>query len=428
MSASRSLLVGLALFTAAVYALPAEAQLSRSNAREAREARAQQAVPNYPEATRSEPGLKISSRYSRQFNQLVKAINDDDDPEKARRLADGLLAEDRLNAYERAFAAQIAGTAALEMDDLAAAKGYYRTAIEANGLDNNGHFGVMLNLAIAHLNDDEAAEAIAIMERFFAESKSKNPDHHYMLAGAYHQAEDFAKAVDALKTAIALSPSPKPEWKRLLFSSLMELDRAQEAVAVGEELLAAAPDDKRMVFALASTYLDLGQQDRAIALVESARAKGLLTESRDYQTLYSLYFNAEGKEREVIAVIEEGLAKGVLSRDLQTLNALAQAAYFSEDIPKAIAAYTEAAALDPKGDTGLNLAKVLSGEGEDVKARDAAHAALAKGVSKPGDAWMVIARSEAQLDNRAGARAALQEAAKYAETRDQANRMLQQMR
>ena len=76
----------------------------------------------------------------------------------------------------------------------------------------------------------------------------------------------------------------------------------------------------------------------------------------------------------------------------------------------------------------MNYAKVLSGEAEDAAARDAAKAALAKGLSKPGEAWMVIARSEAQLDNMGATRAALQEAAKYPETREQADRMLQQIR
>lgn len=249
-----------------------------------------------------------------------------------------------------------------------------------------------------------------------------------VLASALFQDERFADAIASVNKAISLAPEPKDEWLRLLQAAYAENDQQAESVKVGEQLLARTPDDKRLVFALASSYLDLEQEAKAEALLQQARTKGLFTEARDYQALYSILFNMDGKEKDVITVIEDGLGKGLLKRDLQTLGALAQAAYFAEDMPKAIATYKEAAALDPKGETGLNYAKVLSAEARDAEARDAAKAALAKGVAKPGEAWMVIARSESQLDNVAATRAALQEAAKFPEAREQATKMLQQNR
>jgi tetratricopeptide (TPR) repeat protein len=260
------------------------------------------------------------------------------------------------------------------------------------------------------------------------ETKTTNPDFHFALAGAYYESEQYPQAVEALKRTMTLAPTPKPEWLRLLASAYTESEQPAEAAKALEQLVALQPDDKRLILALASSYIDLEQADKAIATIEGARSRGLLTEARDYQNLYALYFNIDGKEKEVIAVINEGLSKGILSRDLPTLNALAQAAYFAEDMALAIATYKEGADLDPKGETALNYAKVLSGEARDAEARDAAKAALAKGVGKPGEAWMVIARSENELDNRPAVRAALLEAAKYPETREQANRMLSQLR
>ncbi len=52
--------------------------------------------------------------------------------------------------------------------------------------------------------------------------------------------------------------------------------------------------------------------------------------------------------------------------------------------------------------------------------------ALSKGVKQPGDAWMVVARSEFGLGNKAGVLAAYREAAKYPETKKTAEAALRQ--
>lgn len=427
MAATRTVLLGIAVLTAAFAAMPVDAQMPR-DARERNRGAQEEPAKFFPDATRVVEEGKVSRGLQRQLNDMIAALNEKDDPAKARELAEAVLANERANAYEKSVAAQVAGSAAGELDDIPASIAYMERALAENGLDNEQHYGTMQNLAITYLSNEQADKAIPLFARLIEETKTTNPDFHFALAGAYYESEQYPQAIEALKRTMTLAPTPKPEWLRLLASAYTESEQPAEAAQALEQLVALQPDDKRLILALASSYIDLEQPDKAIATIEGARSRGLLTEARDYQNLYALYFNIDGKEKEVIAVINEGLSKGILSRDLPTLNALAQAAYFAEDMALAIATYKEGAALDPKGETALNYAKVLSGEARDAEARDAAKAALAKGVAKPGEAWMVIARSENELDNRPAVRAALQEAAKYPETRDQANRMLSQLR
>lgn len=427
MAATRTVLLGIAVLTAAFAAMPVDAQMPR-DARERNRGAQEEPAKFFPDATRVVEEGKVSRGLQRQLNDMIAALNEKDDPAKARELAEAVLANDRANAYEKSVAAQVAGSAAGELDDIPASIAFMERAIAENGLDNEQHYGTMQNLAITYLSNEQADKAIPLFARLIEETKTTNPDFHFALAGAYYETEQYPQAVEALKRTMTLAPTPKAEWLRLLASAYTESEQPAEAAKALEQLVALQPDDKRLILALASSYIDLEQPDKAIATIEGARSRGLLTEARDYQNLYALYFNIDGKEKDVIAVINEGLSKGILSRDLPTLNALAQAAYFAEDMDLAIATYKEGAALDPKGETALNYAKVLSGEARDAEARDAAKAALAKGVAKPGEAWMVIARSENELDNRPAVRAALQEAAKYPETREQANRMLSQLR
>jgi tetratricopeptide (TPR) repeat protein len=154
------------------------------------------------------------------------------------------------------------------------------------------------------------------------------------------------------------------------------------------------------------------------------RSKGLLTEEREYRQLYALYLNTEGKEAEGIKIINEGLEKGILKETPELYIALGQAYYFSDQIEPAIAAYRKSMQFATDGEAALNLARVLTVETEYGEAKSAAQEALKKGVKRPGDAWMVIGRAEYGLGNNAALKAAYREAAKYPETKQQAEEWL----
>jgi hypothetical protein len=61
-----------------------------------------------------------------------------------------------------------------------------------------------------------------------------------------------------------------------------------------------------------------------------------------------------------------------------------------------------------------------------AEAKAAALSAKAKGVKRPGDVYQLLARAEHGLHNEAASKAALQEAAKYPESRKWAEAALRQ--
>ena len=172
-----------------------------------------------------------------------------------------------------------------------------------------------------------------------------------------------------LKQAIAASPEPKDTWNQLLMASYAEAGQTGEAVAAAEALAAKTPNDKKAQLNLASMYMQADQMDKAAGVMDKLRASGQLTEEKEYKQLYSIYANTENKEKDVIAVITEGMQKGILKPDYQTYLALAQSYYYSEDVPKAIENWQKAAPLSKDGETYLNLAKVLHSEGRIPEAK-----------------------------------------------------------
>ena len=358
----------------------------------------------YPDATRQEPEAKGSPKVQTKLNKLIEAYNkalDQEDEAKAtagyttaRTLADEIIANGSANAYDKALAAQIDSQAALNTDDEAAAEGYLKQAVDANALGNNQHFQLMLQLAQLQLQKDDYTNGFATLDKYLAESKSKRPADFAFKGQYLYQADRFAECIPPLKQAIETSTNPEDKvdnWTQILMVCYQEAGQLAEAVKVAEQLAAKSPNDKRAQMNLASIYLNSEQEAKAAAVLEKLRAAGLMTEEKDYRQLYLTYANMEGKEKDVIAVVNEGLQKGIVKPDYQTYLALAQAYYYSEQIPQAIEAWQKAAPLSKDGETYLNLARVLWQEGRIPEAKVAARAALDKGLKKPDDAKKIIA-------------------------------------
>lgn len=344
----------------------------------------------YPQATREAPKVKTSSKMGSKLQKLIDAFNKGEDYAAVRTQADEILANAGANEADKALAAQLAAQAAYNLDDAAAAKAYLKQAIDLNALDNNGHYQSMLMLAQLQLQDNEYDAGLATLDRYLSETKSQRPEDLIIKGQALYQTEKYAEAIPVLKQAIAASPEPKDSWNQLLMAAYAEAGQTGEAVAAAEQLAAKNPGDKKAQLNLASMYMQADQMDKAAAVMDKLRAGGQLTEEKEYKQLYSIYANTDGHEKDVIAVINEGLQKGILKPDYQVYLALAQSYYYSDQVPQAIENWQKAAPLSKDGETYLNLAKVLHSEGRIPEAKEAARQALAKGVKKPDEAKKIV--------------------------------------
>lgn len=345
---------------------------------------------DYPNATRQQPDAKASAKVTPKLKKMMD-LYDADKGSEARAIADEVIANPAANAYDHAFAAQIAAQLAYDADDSAAAIAYLNKALEFNGLDNNGHYSAMFMLAQLQLQEDKYAESLATMDRFLGETKSAKPEHLIVKGNALYRLERYADASKIIKQAIDASPEPKSDWQQLLMASYAESGQTGEATKMAEAVASKNPGDKRAQLNLVATYLQADQYDKAAAVLEKLRAAGQLNEDKDYRQLYSTYLQIDGNEKKAADVINEGLTKGILKPDFQAYLALAQSYYFSDQVNPSIEAYKKAAPLAPDGETYLNLARVLWQEDRIPEAKEAAKQAIAKGVKKPDDAKKIIA-------------------------------------
>ncbi|MDR7100236.1 tetratricopeptide (TPR) repeat protein [Lysobacter niabensis] len=391
----------LAATVAAVLALGAVSQVSAQSAAQQRRAdreaakaskqgKEEKAAVTYPNATRQEPGAKASAKASPKLQKMMK-LYDDEKPAEARAIADEIIGTEAFNAYDHAFAAQIAAQIAYEADDANGAIAYLDKAMAFNGLDNNSHYNAMLMKAQLQLQEDKYADGLSTIDQFLSETKSQQPEHLVIKGNALYRLEKYPEAAAVLKQAIDASPEPRADWQQLLMAAYAESGQGDQAIAMAEKVAAKSPTDKRAQMNLVAVYLQADKYDKASVVLEKLRAAGQFTEDRDYRQLYSTYLNSEGKEKQAAGVIQEGLDKGILKPDHQSYLALAQSYYFSEQPGPAIEAYKKAAPLDDDGETYLNLARLLWQEARIPEAKEAAKQAIAKGLKKPDDAKKILA-------------------------------------
>lgn len=346
----------------------------------------------YPAATRKAPEAKASRAMTPKLQKLFKAY-EAGEVQQAQAQADEIIGDEKANDYDRAMASRLLGSMLIGEDE-ARAMEYLQRALQYDSLGNNDHYEIMFIIAQLQVQDEQYPQALETVDRLLSETGSQDPGQIALKGNVLYRMERYPETIALLKPLVE-GPDAKLEWQQLLMAAYSESDQGEEATRLAEQIAANTPDDKRSQLNLAVTYLQTDQFDKAAAVYEKLRARGELTEDREYRNLMVAYLNSDDGQPKAIEVINDGLEKNILKPDYQTYVALAQAYYFGEpsQVEPAIEAYRKAAPLAPNGDTWLNLAKLLSNEGRLPEAKQAAQQALDKGLNSPDEAKRILART-----------------------------------
>ncbi|MEO9077718.1 MAG: hypothetical protein ABI268_00265, partial [Rhodanobacter sp.] len=201
-----------------------------------------------------------------------------------------------------------------------------------------------------------------------------------------------------------------------------------------QQELAANPDDPARLSAAITALQQAGKYPEAIKLMEEARAKGSLTTEDEYVLLGSLYFNQalssddpKAAATKSIAVLNEGMSKGIMQPSAHNYLLLGKAQYLVGDIKSAMASYNKALPLATDGEAALQIASVLLTDSKYSESKSKAELAISKGVKHPGVAYMVLAECERGLNHKSARIAALKQAANDPQTATRANELLKKL-
>jgi tetratricopeptide (TPR) repeat protein len=383
--------LAIAIATVGVPVVMAQSELNDESMHKARkQPKEAKAAPLFPNATRVEPGLGVSEDMVDPINKLLAEVNGNKNNDDAIATAEKLASDKKANKYDLAMIFELEGFAHANKGDGADGVAYLQKSLDENALSNNEQYTLMLQLVQTELAIGQSDAGLVTLARVVAETKQDKPEYNGLRGRLYYQKKDYANAAQSLQKSVDGSEKPNPDDQKMLLESYFELKQPERAEKVGEDFLHAHPDDKAAILNLATIYQMAGQADKTLALLDDAHKRGLLTTADDYRQLYVLYSNVKGHENDSVAVINEGLQKGILQPNAEVYTVLAEDYYFTNQIPQAIDAYKKADAASTDGEAALNLAKVYNNEGRAVEAKASAQRALQKGIKHPEEARGII--------------------------------------
>ena len=377
----------------------------------------------YPNATRAEPKLDMSSGDQRDLNKAADLVNDNKSAE-AQPLVEKVLGNSKASKYAQSFAHQLQGQIYYDQDKSDQAIAEYRKAIETDGLPNVQHFSVLYSIAQLQLQDEKYKESLATLEQWEKLTGKQTADELALKSNAYYRTDQYQPAVDTMKKAMSMTDKPNDSWTQVLMASYFELNQYDQAAQVVQAQLAKDPNDKKLLNQLATIYIQGDKPQQALDLMAKAKSQGLITTGDDYVQLAKLYASAE-KPKDAASTIKEGFAKGAIKPSYDTYKLQGDVCTQAEDDACAIDGYTKAAPLAKDGNIDYQLGYLLFYAGKSKDAIDTLNRAISKGgLRQEGEAYLLRGDAENDLDQNSAAAADWTKAAGYPSTKTMADQRL----
>ncbi|HEY2344810.1 MAG TPA: tetratricopeptide repeat protein [Xanthomonadaceae bacterium] len=348
------------------------------------------AASQFPNATRTDPENGLSESLFKPVNDLLGEVNqhgrEDDVIATGTKLAGGHDAK----PVDLAYIYEAMGYAYINKGDDAKAIESLQKSLGEDAMSNNDQYQEMLLLAKVQIRANQTDAGLATLARVVSETKQDKPEYDGIRGEAYYTKKDYANAAKSLQKAVDASPKPDVALQQRLMSSYVELKQDDRAEKIGEGILHANPSDKAAISNLVTVYQNAGHADKAIALLDDARKRGLLDDADGYRTLYVLYSQIKGHENDSIAVINDGLQKGLLQPGEEVYLLLGDDYYFTDRTPQAIDAYKKADAAATDGEPAAKLAAIYNNQRQAAEAKAMAQRAMQKGVKHPEDLRVIL--------------------------------------
>ncbi|HET6430913.1 tetratricopeptide repeat protein [Dyella sp.] len=403
------------------------------NSFDAHAARAEQAKKEaqYPDATRKEPKLDLtSSKDQKALNDGLDAVNAGDEA-KAKELLEPLLEKSK-SKYAQALALQGLASLRYNAGDIKGAIDLLSQALAKGILPNDTYFQLEYELAQFQLADEQYQPALDTLAKWRNEGKKDTAESHALEGNAYYRLQKYPEAIAAMKQAMAMTDKPQQSWNQILMASYAESGQSDQAAELAEQQLEANPNDASALNNAVAVLMSAQKYPQAVALMEKARANGTLKQEKDFVNLAKLYLvtgqdasDPKPSADKAVQVLEDGMSKGVVTPSYDNYKLLGDANYVAGNEAAAIAAYKKAMPTATDGEAAIRAGQLLLTQNKYTDARTLIQQGIAKGVKHKGSAYMMLAEAERGLKNKSAAIDAMRKAAQDPETAGKAKAWLQ---
>jgi hypothetical protein len=420
--------IKLALATAIALSLASGAAVARDTApKDKKEAL-------YPNATRTEPKLDLKSEKDQKaLNEGLDAANNGE-KDKALQLlqplADGSATSSK---YAQALALQGIANMKYNDGDVKGAITTLKQALDIGVMPNDTYFQLKYMYTQFLVADEQYDAALKSLQEWRAEGKKETADSYGLEGNIDYRLGKYQEAIAAITKAKSM-PDAKPQgsWDQILAASYAETGQGDKAADLAAAELQKNPNDPTALNNAASALIQAQKYPDAIALMEKGRAAGAFKDEKQYINLAKVYLidgqdhtdRQEANAAKAAAVLDDGLAKGVVKPSAEVYKLQGDAAITAGKEDAALAAYQKAAPLAKDGEVTLSVARLQLQKNQYAAGEKSATDAISKGVQHKGQAYMVRAEAKRGQKNKQGAIADMKLAAQDPETSAKANAWL----
>lgn len=424
-NASLKMLVGaaFALMLASTPALASDNSSSSSD---------QKPAPQYPNATRKEPKSDLTDKKDQKALQDGLQAANAGDVAKATQLLQPVI-DNSKSKYAQAKALQGLAFAHAKNNDAKSGLDMLQRAVALDSLPNEDYFQMELQLADYYLVNQQYQQTIDLLDKWRNEGRADNADSHGWEGEAYYGLKKYPEAIAQIKQAQAMNNNQsQPNWDEVLLQSYNATGQKDLATQMAQKQLASDSNNPVAFENNVNLLVQTQKYPEATDLLEKGRTQGMLKDKQEYIILAKLHMMASQKADDpkddsdkAVAVLKEGIGKGVVPDDAETNELLGDAAFNGGDYDAAVAAYKKAMPDAKTGDIYVKAGIAQIQNNNYADAKTLIQQGIDKGVQHKGRAYMDLAQANVGLKDKAGAASAMLDAQKDPETAAQAKAWLQ---
>lgn len=324
------------------------------------------------------------------------------------------------DTMDEAMVLQMLGYAELSRNNNLEALEYLRASLDVGKLPEQMKVELGYMVAQLYAAQGEFDQAIRFARQWFETLEEPKAEHLMFMANLLAQTERYAQAIPFAEQAIELSDKPRESWYQLLVAASFQLEDYQKSARYLRALVSRWPEKPQYWEQLASVYLMLEQEDKALASLQLAWRNGVLDKENSVRSLVQLAIT-EGIPDRAGRFLASAFEQDLVPRNESFLGLWVSAWNDAREYDQAVKALESLAETTGQGDPYLRIANIRVEQAHWDQAVDALKRAQQLPLEKPGQVWLTLGIALTEQENFEAGLDALRKARAYDDTREQAS-------
>lgn len=331
------------------------------------------------------------------------------DQEESRARLLTLLDEVEADSLDQALTLQTLGYVEMAGEDFPTAINYLKRSLDTGRLPQNVVYNVGYMVAQLHAALEQYDEALVFAEGWFTQLETPSPSQYMFMANIYAQVKRYAESVPYAEEAIAKTEEPRESWYQLLTANYFELKRFPEAAGSLLSMVNLWPEKGGYWEQLASVYMVMEQQERALASLKIAFDMSVIDKESTIKSMIQLCV-MRGIPEHGARLLALAIDKELVTVDEDILEMLAQAWVAAREHSLAVAAYERQAVEFELSEPWMKIANLYVDRAKWELAEEASEKALSGELEEPGKAWLILGIARVEQGKFESGRKALRKA------------------